>query len=124
MEYGFHDNILEQKNYFFDIDLILKLKNKRLVAFAKVKTSFKECQKNNWLKTKDWTQYDMTRPIMKTLMKDNEVKKLMQGLYKSSLTPRFLVRKIFPIRGFNDIKFLLRAGKYLISHLFDFRGKK
>lgn len=39
LEYGFYDDVSEQKDYFFDIDLILKLKDKRLVEFAKVKTS-------------------------------------------------------------------------------------
>jgi radical SAM superfamily enzyme YgiQ (UPF0313 family) len=81
---------------------------------------FEECEKNDWLKTKNWNDYDMSQPVMRIPMKDEEVMALTQGLYKSSLTPRFLVRKVFSIRGFDDIKFLLRAGKYLISHLFDF----
>ena len=85
---------------------------------------FEESRKKGWLKTQDWNRYDMSQSVMKTSMKDKEVKELTQGLYKSSLTTRFLIRKIFSIRDFDDFKFLLRSGKYLISHLFDFGERK
>jgi len=84
---------------------------------------FKECEKKGWLKTKDWDNYDMSQPIMKSSMKDEEVLALTQGLYKSFMTPAFILRKILSIRSFEDLKFLARAGKALFGHLIDFGGK-
>jgi len=81
---------------------------------------FKECEKNGWLKTKNWDSFDMSQPVMKTPMKDKEVMELTQGLYKSFLTPRFITRKIVSIRSIDDLKFFWRAGKALLGHLADF----
>jgi len=62
----------------------------------------------------------MGQPVMKTPMKDKEVMQLTRGLYKSFITPRFLVRKIVSIRGFDDLTFFWRAGKAVFGHLSDF----
>ncbi|MCX6726188.1 MAG: radical SAM protein [Candidatus Shapirobacteria bacterium] len=84
---------------------------------------FKECEKNHWLKTKNWNDYDMSKPIMITSMKDEKVRKLTQGLYKSFITPSFIIHKIISIRSFDDIKFFWRAGKAIFGHLADFKKK-
>jgi len=83
---------------------------------------FKECQKNGWLKAKDWDKYDMSQPVMKTPMEDGEVLALTQGIYKSFMTTRFILRKIISIRNIDDLKFLWRAGKAVLGHLTDFSG--
>jgi len=81
---------------------------------------FAECEKNGRLKTKDWKRYDMKEPIMKTPMKDEEVMRLTQGIYKSFLTPKFIFKKILSIREPEDIRFFVRAGKKVLGHLKDF----
>ncbi len=86
---------------------------------------FEECKKNGWLKSEDWDRFDMSQPAMKTPMKDEEVMRLTQGIYKSFITPRFLARKIISIRNIEDLKFFWRAGKAVLGHLRDFmRGKE
>ena len=75
---------------------------------------------NNWLKTRNWDDYDMRQPVMKTEMSDEEIMALTRGIYKSFLTPRFILRKILSIRSFDDLKFFWRAGLKLIGHLLDF----
>jgi radical SAM superfamily enzyme YgiQ (UPF0313 family) len=85
---------------------------------------FKYCSENQLLNTKDWDRYDMREPIMKTPISQDEIKKLTQGLYKSFMSPRFILRKVLSIRGFADLKFFFRAGKALIGHLLDFSNKK
>jgi radical SAM superfamily enzyme YgiQ (UPF0313 family) len=82
---------------------------------------FKECDENGWLKTKDWDRYDMREPIMKTSMPDEEILKLTRGIYKSFLTPRFILRKLRQIRSWQDIVFYFRAGLRVLGHLLDFR---
>jgi radical SAM superfamily enzyme YgiQ (UPF0313 family) len=84
---------------------------------------FEECKEKNLLKTLDWERYDMREPVMKTSIPDEEILKLTQGIYKSFLTPRFVIRKILSIRSFTDIKFLINAGLRVISHLLDFHPK-
>jgi len=84
---------------------------------------FAECEKNGWLLTKNWDDYDMRQPVMKTEMSNEEVLELTQGIYKSFLTPKFLLRKIASVRSIDDLKFFWRAGKKLMGHLADFRGE-
>lgn len=84
---------------------------------------FKECRKNGWLKSDDWDDYDMSKPVMKTEMKDEEVMALTRGIYTSFMTPKFIFKKITSVRNFEDVKFLFRAGKKVVGHLLDFRRK-
>jgi uncharacterized membrane-anchored protein YitT (DUF2179 family) len=82
---------------------------------------FAECEKKGWLKTKDWNEYDMTKPVMKTEMADEQVMSLTRGIYASFITPKFIFKKITSIRNFEDVKFLLRAGKKVLGHFLDFK---
>jgi len=84
---------------------------------------FKQCEENGWLKTRDWDRYDMREPVMTTPIPDEEILQLIQGLYKSFITPGFVFRKIIEVRSLDDVKFLWRAGKAFAGHLMDF-GKK
>lgn len=85
---------------------------------------FAQCQKNNWLKTTDWDEYDMRKPIMKTDIPDKKILALTQMIYTSFLTPKYLFRKILSLRSRDDINYyLIRGGKYILGHLKDF-GKK
>jgi radical SAM superfamily enzyme YgiQ (UPF0313 family) len=84
---------------------------------------FRQCEENGWLKTRDWDRYDMGEPVMKTPMADEDVLGLTRGLYKSFLSPGFIARKVLSIRGWDDLKFFWRAGRSLLGHLLDFRGR-
>ncbi len=84
---------------------------------------FKQCEQNGWLKTRDWDHYDMRTPVMKTSVPEQEILALTQGIYKSFMSPKFIMRKIFSVRDLDDVKFLLRGGKQLVGHLLDFRKK-
>lgn len=82
---------------------------------------FKQCQENGWLKYgEDWDQYNMRRPVMTCPMSDEEVLEMTRGIYKSCLTPSFMLRKVLSLRSKDDFKFLYRAGRHLIGHLKDF----
>jgi radical SAM superfamily enzyme YgiQ (UPF0313 family) len=84
---------------------------------------FKECDEQDWLKTKDWDRYDMREPIMKTAMTDGEILAMTRGIYKSFLTPRFVLRKLRQIRNWQDVVFYWKAGFRVLGHLLDFRGR-
>lgn len=85
---------------------------------------FKYCDKNGLLKHKKWERYDMREPIMKSPIGDKKLLELTQGIYKSFMTPKFILRKILSIRNLDDIKFLVRSGGKLMGHLLDFSNKK
>ncbi|MBU1998413.1 MAG: B12-binding domain-containing radical SAM protein, partial [Candidatus Omnitrophica bacterium] len=82
---------------------------------------FEECKQNNWLKTLDWDDYDMKQPVMRAQFPDPEITKLVQGMYKISFQPEFMLRKLFSLRDFDDFKYYLRAGGKVFGHIFDFR---
>jgi len=110
---------IDLTRWLFDQGYIDTLQATIIVPYPGTKL-FKECEKKGWLKTKDWDKFDMSQPVMKTPMKNEEVLALTQGIYKSFITPRFLVRKITSIRNVDDLKFLWRAGKAVFGHLADF----
>jgi len=85
---------------------------------------FDECKKNGWLKTEDWSCYDMREPIMITPMPEEKLMEAVQSVYKVAFNPEFIFRKLISIRNTEDIKFIWRAAKAVIGHLTDFRGKK
>lgn len=81
---------------------------------------FKECEANDWLTTKDWKDYDMRQPVMKSPIPLKEINELTRKLYKLSFSPGFLYHQISSIRSWADIKYLARAGKAVFGHLADF----
>jgi len=82
---------------------------------------FAECEKKGWLKTENWDRYDMREPIMKAQVSDAELQRMVQSLYASFLTPRFVLRKIREIRSIDDIKFILFSGLKFLAKLKDFK---
>ena len=85
---------------------------------------FDECKKEGWLVTEDWDRYDMREPIMKTSMSNDEIFALTRGIYKSFLTPSFVLRKLTTIRSWRDVVYYWRAAWRVLGHLLDFRAKK
>lgn len=85
---------------------------------------FKECQEKGWLVTENWSDFDQRMAVMKSSLKESDVKELTQELYKSFVTPKFILRKILGIRNLDDMKFLFRAAGKVLGHLIDFSPKK
>ena len=82
---------------------------------------YKYCKENNLLNFEDYGRFDQREQAMKSELSTDDVKELTQGLYKSFMTPKFILRKILSVRNWDDIKFLWRAGWKLMGHLTDFR---
>lgn len=81
---------------------------------------FADCQKNNLLLSKNWDEYDMRQPIMKSPMSTQEQQKLVRELFYGVLTPKFIIRKILSIRNFADLKHLSVYALKYIQKLKDF----
>ncbi len=84
---------------------------------------FAECQKNQWLLTNDWDDFDQRKAVMKSPLTEKDIKMLTQELYKSFMTPKFVLRKIMSVRNFDDLQFLYRAAQKIFGHLSDFSAK-
>ncbi|MGB9707091.1 MAG: B12-binding domain-containing radical SAM protein, partial [Microgenomates group bacterium] len=117
------ENTIAMTRNLFDKGLISTLQATIVIPYPGT-ALFAECEKNGWLKTKNWEDYDMRRPVMKTEMSDEEVLALTQGIYKSFLTPKFLLRKIASARSIDELHFFVRAGKKVWGHLKDFAREK
>lgn len=87
---------------------------------------YQQCLENKWLKypVGSWNKWDMRRPVMETGIQDKELLGITRGIYKSCITPKFVLRKVFSIRSMDDVKFLWRATKFMGGHLIDFKGKQ
>ena len=85
---------------------------------------FKECQEQKRLRTLNWDDYDMKQSVMETPIPAPKIMELVQEMYKVSLQPAFVLRKLFSMRDSDDLKYYLRAAKKVIGHIFDFTHKK
>jgi len=81
---------------------------------------YKYCGKSNLLNFGDYDRFDQREQVMKCELTTIDVKEMTQGLYKSFMTPKFILKKIFAVRSLNDIKFIWRAGRKVLAHLADF----
>ncbi|MFA5188765.1 MAG: radical SAM protein [Patescibacteria group bacterium] len=79
------------------------------------------CLKNNLLNFTDYERFDQREQVMKSGLTSEEVKKMTQDLYKSFLSPIFIIKKIASIRSLAQLKFLYNAGIKVLAHLNDFK---
>ncbi len=81
---------------------------------------FKYCQDKNLLLTKDWDNFDMRQPVIKSSISSSNQIELVQNLFKGILNPKFIFQKIISIRSFSDIKHFSNYAIKYIKKLKDF----
>jgi radical SAM superfamily enzyme YgiQ (UPF0313 family) len=84
---------------------------------------FEECKTNGWLKTQDWSAFDMKAPLMYSPIPNEKIMELVQSLYAVALHPEFIFNRIRSISGLDDFSFFFRAVPRVFGHIFDFRHK-
>ncbi|GAB6905308.1 Fe-S oxidoreductase [Desulfosarcina cetonica] len=82
---------------------------------------FDLARQNGWLLPRVWADYDMRQSVWKSEVTQMDVLAITRSLYKSALSPKFIIRKILNVRNINDLRFLMNAAKKLIGHVWDFR---
>ncbi|HTA38185.1 MAG TPA: radical SAM protein [Candidatus Acidoferrales bacterium] len=85
---------------------------------------YKEAEHNDWLLSKDWDDYDMRQPVLKSPLSPAETMALTQELYRSFLSPQFVWNKLVNIRSWDDVQFIGRSANYVLGHLTDFTAKR
>jgi radical SAM superfamily enzyme YgiQ (UPF0313 family) len=85
---------------------------------------FDEALKNGWIRFEDpkaWERYDMTEPVLTMPdMEADEIVKMCSDVYKSFMTPKFILRQLLKVRKLEDLDYVLRGGKAVWGHLLDF----
>jgi anaerobic magnesium-protoporphyrin IX monomethyl ester cyclase len=81
---------------------------------------FQYCKENNLLTTEDWSQYDMTKAIMKVPYPEKELFKLQKGIYNIAYHPRFLWNKLKAVRGIEDFKYYFRISRKIYDRFGNF----
>ena len=84
---------------------------------------FDECKQNGWLRTLDWSRYDMKEPVMKTPLPDEVLMRFVQGIYNVAFNPEFIYNRLKTIEDIDDFLYFKRAGFKVIGHLKDFAAK-
>lgn len=86
---------------------------------------FAEVEENDWLIFgRAWERYDMTEPVLRTEVDSHMLMDLVGGLYKSFISPRFIMRKILSIRSLYDVQYYATSGWVAIKHVLDFGRNK
>lgn len=84
---------------------------------------WKEGLKNKWFKFNpyDYEKYDMRGTVFRTPdMTEEEVMTICNDIYKSFITPRYVIRRIIEIRSMSDVMYLLGGFKAVLGHMRDF----
>ncbi len=85
---------------------------------------FDESLKNGWIRFEDpkaWERYDMTEPVLTMPdMEAEEIVKMCSDVYKSFITPKFILRQLLKVRKLEDLNYVFRGGKAVWGHLLDF----
>lgn len=85
---------------------------------------FDEAVDNNWftIDPTDYEKMDMSMPVLKAPdMKEKEITQLCRDIYKSFLTPGYILNQLLSIRRFQDMQYYLRGVRPVLGHLMDFR---
>ncbi len=83
---------------------------------------FEECQKNNWLKTENWNEYDMSGPVMKAGVSDERLLAAVRGLYSASIWNKtFVFNTLKQFKSLDGIKYVSFQGMKYLGKLLEFK---
>ena len=82
---------------------------------------FKECQEKGWLKTQDWNEYDMSRPVMKAGVSDERLLSAVRDLYSVSIWNKtFISNTLKQLKSLDGIKYVSFQGLKYLGKLLEF----
>ncbi|MFQ6103915.1 MAG: B12-binding domain-containing radical SAM protein [Candidatus Glassbacteria bacterium] len=84
---------------------------------------YQEALDNDWFRIdpREYNRYDMTETVLKMPdMEPEDVIKICGDIYKTFLTPKFVLRNMSKIRSWEDASYLLRGAKAVVGHILDF----
>ena len=85
---------------------------------------FTEAMEKGWIRFKDpraWERYDMTEPVFTMPdMEAEEIMKMCSDIYKTFMTPGFILRQLLKIRSLEDLNYVFRGSRAILGHILDF----
>ncbi len=85
---------------------------------------YREAVEKGWICFDDptaWERYDMTEPVFSMPdMESEEIMKMCSNIYKTFMTPRFILRQLMKIRSLEDLDYVFRGSKAIFGHILDF----
>jgi anaerobic magnesium-protoporphyrin IX monomethyl ester cyclase len=116
-------NTINLVKTFFKKGLITSLQATIVIPYPGTKL-FKQAQKNNWLKTLNWSRYDMKEPILKSPLTNKQVKRLTQSIYVSAFTPQFILKTLKDfLKNPTRLPYYIKSSAQYLSRLIDFNLK-
>lgn len=90
---------------------------------------YAQARENDWLRfdgPEHWHRFDMREPVLKSPIPNDKIMELVQSLYTSFLTPRYIARTARNAFKSTDHfrYYFIRGSKYLVGHLLDFRKEQ
>jgi hypothetical protein len=87
---------------------------------------YAQARENNWLRfdgPDNWHRFDMREPVLTSSTPPEDLMGLVQSLYTSFLSPRYIARKMKDaLKSQDHFKYnVVRGSKYLVGHMLDFR---
>ena len=112
-------NTFKLAKYFFEKGWAKTLQVTIVIPYPGTKL-FEQAKKEGWLKTTDWNEYDMKKPVIKTPLPEEDVELMARKIYRLFFTPGYIANRVLTIRSLEDIQFVLRGVKKVIGHVKDF----
>ena len=87
---------------------------------------YAQARQHDWLRfdgPDEWHRYDMREPVLRSPIPTEAIMGLVQSLYTSFLTPRYVARKLLHSMKSRDHfrYYVVRGSKYVVGHMLDFR---
>ncbi len=87
---------------------------------------YAQARANDWLRfdgPENWERYDMREPVLRSPIPTDEIMGLVQSLYASFLTPRYVARKLMhSVKSRDHFRYyIVRGSRYVVGHMLDFR---
>jgi radical SAM superfamily enzyme YgiQ (UPF0313 family) len=87
---------------------------------------YAQARENHWLRfdgPDNWHRWDMREPVLTCPAEPDQILGLVQSLYTSFMTPRYIIRKLGDaVRSRDHFQYyVLRGSRYLVGHMLDFR---
>lgn len=113
-------NTINFTKNLFKKDLLSSLQATIIIPYPGTKL-FKQAKKNNWLITKNWNKYDMSQPILKTPLTNQEIKQLTQNIYTTAITPRFIIKTFKDIlKNPTQLPYYTKSTLQYLARILDF----
>jgi len=116
-------NTFKLAKYFFEKGWAKTLQVTVVIPYPGTKL-FEQAKKEGWLKTTDWEDYDMKKPVMKTPLPEEDVELMARKIYQLFFTPEYIANRVLTIRSLEDVQFILKGVKKVIGHVRDFSVRK